>query len=312
MISIERILCPVTSSPESDEALRCAVSLARAYNAKLFLCHCPVAQSLITLRHNGDAYGQVRKRLADTLARHLGRAYSRGLHWKVVVGEGGKDAGEEIVRLACERHADLIVMRSRRSGMAMLLGSTAERVSRTASCPVLVIRPEEHRRNGKPDGEAEFRHVLVSHDFSSGSELSLSYALSIAQTYGAELHLVHVLPEPEEDGPEIAWGRAGIESAYRRATERLRDCVPGEVYLRCRVVLIVRLGKPYREVLAYAREQETDLVCMGALGRDFGLEALFGSNVDRVLRQARCPVLIARPLMPATPPSLDLRIEAVG
>ena len=67
---------------------------------------------------------------------------------------------------------------------------------------------------------------------------------------------------------------------------------------------VLRWGKPYREVLAYAREQEMDLVCMGALGRDFGLEALFGSNVDRVLRQAPCPSLIARPLKLAPPLSL--------
>jgi hypothetical protein len=49
---------------------------------------------------------------------------------------------------------------------------------------------------------------------------------------------------------------------------------------------------------------------MGALGRDFGLETLFGSNADRVLRQARCPVLVARPLMPSTSTSLDSRLEA--
>jgi nucleotide-binding universal stress UspA family protein len=67
------------------------------------------------------------------------------------------------------------------------------------------------------------------------------------------------------------------------------------------VALIQETEIPYREVLAYAREQNADLACMGALGRDFGLQALFGSNVDRVLRQAACPVLIARPLKPATP-----------
>jgi nucleotide-binding universal stress UspA family protein len=54
-------------------------------------------------------------------------------------------------------------------------------------------------------------------------------------------------------------------------------------------------GKHYREVLAYAEEQEIDLICMGVRGAGFDLRALFGSNTDRVLRQAPCPVLIARP-----------------
>jgi nucleotide-binding universal stress UspA family protein len=54
-------------------------------------------------------------------------------------------------------------------------------------------------------------------------------------------------------------------------------------------------------VLAYAEEQSIDLISMGANGTGFGLHALFGSNADRVLRQARCPVIIARPLRPTMP-----------
>jgi len=57
----------------------------------------------------------------------------------------------------------------------------------------------------------------------------------------------------------------------------------------------VKEGKPYREILAYAEEQEIDLICMGVRGAGFGMRALFGSNTDRVPRQAPCPVLIARP-----------------
>jgi nucleotide-binding universal stress UspA family protein len=309
MLGIERILCPASLPPERDEALLYAASLARTYHAKLYVCHCAGTSSLVTLLGAGAGHGRVRERLTDSLSRYLGHSGSRDFQWEVVVGEGDGGDGEEIVRAARERRADLIVMRSRRAGVA-LLGSTAEQVSRTASCPVLVIRPKEQSENGGPEREVGFRRVLVSHDFSSGSELALSYALSIAQTYGAELYLIHVLPEPDDAGPEIEWIETGFDGPYHRAMRRLQASVPGEVCLECRVVFTVRRGRPYREVLAYAREQEIDLVCMGALGRDFGLETLFGSNADRVLRQARCPVLVARPLMPSTSPSLDSRLEA--
>jgi universal stress protein A len=307
MICIERILCPASLPAEPDEALRLAVSLARAYNAKLFLCHCAGAPTLVRLGSPAGNYAQGKHPLADSLASYIGTAESSGFHWKAVFGESGNTVGDEIVRVASERRVDLIVMRSRRSGGDALLGSTAEQVCRTASSPVLVVRPKERA----PEGEAELGRVLVSHDFSSASELALSYALSIAQKCRAELHLLHVLPESKYDGQEVKWGQSGFESAYLRVTQRLQDAVPNEVYSRRKVVLVVRWGKPYREVLAYAREQEIDLVCMGALGRDFGVDALFGSNVDRVLRQAPCPVLIARPLRPARYASVDLRIEAV-
>jgi nucleotide-binding universal stress UspA family protein len=75
--------------------------------------------------------------------------------------------------------------------------------------------------------------------------------------------------------------------------------VPDEVYLWCGVKTAVSEGKPYREILNYAEKNEIDLICVGAHGAGFGMRALFGSNVDRVLRQSACPVLVARPLKPA-------------
>jgi Universal stress protein family len=62
--------------------------------------------------------------------------------------------------------------------------------------------------------------------------------------------------------------------------------------------------------LLYAEEEKIDLICMGTHGAGFGMRALFGSNVDRVLRQAPCPVLIARPRKPAVAPALADEDEA--
>jgi universal stress protein A len=296
MISLERILWAATLPLESDESLRRAVALARAYKATLLLCHCAEAPALVSLLDDGVNVRQSKDELADSFARYLRPDLSR-LRWEIIVPCDGKDIGETIVRTAREQRVDLIVMRSRRSRVAALLGTTAEQVSRTAPCPVLVVHPGQRVGGASADDRgAGFRSVLVSYDFSSSSELALSYALSIAQKFRADLHLMHVLPAPEEDDPEIAWNEMGLESAYHRATRRLQALVPEEVYRRCRVINVVRWGKPYREVLGYAAEQDVDLIAMGALGSDFGFRALFGSNADRVLRQAVCPVLVARPL----------------
>jgi nucleotide-binding universal stress UspA family protein len=70
--------------------------------------------------------------------------------------------------------------------------------------------------------------------------------------------------------------------------------------LWCKVIQAVNCGQPYREILSYAEENEIDLICMGVHGAGFAMRALFGSNTDRVLRQAPCPALIARPLKPAS------------
>jgi nucleotide-binding universal stress UspA family protein len=142
--------------------------------------------------------------------------------------------------------------------------------------------------------------LLVAYDFSDGAELALRYGLSLAQEYQAELHLVHVLPTSAFTEPEINWYPANVENAYHRAARRLQESVPPEADLWCKVVHTVSEGQPYREILSYAEKNQIDLISMGAHGAGFGMQALFGSNVDRVLRQSPCPVLVARSLRPAS------------
>jgi len=68
--------------------------------------------------------------------------------------------------------------------------------------------------------------------------------------------------------------------------------LPKEVHLWCKFINVVRSGKAYEQILAYAKEQEIDLICMGGSGSDWTIGKLLGSNVDRVLREAPCPVLV--------------------
>jgi nucleotide-binding universal stress UspA family protein len=283
MKTIERILCPTDLSPASDEALRYGVALARAYGAELIVCHCLETSPLA----DPPAVTQIKKMLDDEIGAHVCLSCPNALDWKSVIVEG--EPAAVITREAAARRVDLIVMRSRRRPQAAtLLGSTAEAVCHTAPCPVLVTHPREREWAGFTSNEIALKRVLVAHDFSHDSEIALSYALSLAQEYQAELHLLHVLLPP------------GVDDLFEQAAHRLRHAVPEEVYLWCRVKQAVRAGKPDREILAYAEEQRIDLICMGIHGAGFGMRALFGSNVDRVLRQAPCPVLIARPRTPAT------------
>jgi len=302
MINIERILCPTDLTPDSDEALRYGLALARAYNAHLFLCHCvPPAGADAGER---EYIKRLLERSIVRRMRDLGRdpecaPGAANLNWEALVIEG--DPVVAITQEAAERRVDLICMRSRRRPYeAALLGSTAESICRTAPCPVLVTHPREREWVNLRSGEIDLRRLLVAHDFSDDSELALSYGLLLAQEYQAELHLIHVLPpRPRQEAPEIAWLPASDEDAFKKAARCLKSSIPAEALMWCEAKVAVREGNPYREILAYAEENEIDLICMGVRGAGFGMRALFGSNVDRVLRQAPCPVLIARPLRPS-------------
>ena len=295
-MKIECILCPTDLSPESDEALRYSLALSRAYNAELILLHCDLAGEGLAKPGSHDKAAQA---VREALQKHSGSADLVGLDWKSLIVTGD-DAGETITREAATYGVDLIVMRSRRRPhRAALLGSTAESVSRTAPCPVLVMHADERDWVSGSDAKIPLKRVLVAYDFSDYSELALNYALSFAQKYQSELHLLHVLPPFTLSESEISWYPLGREGTYHKAAHRLQKAFPPEANGWCNIKHAVSEGQAYREILNYAERNEIDLICLGAHGAGFGMRALFGSNVDRVLRQASCPVLVARPLKPA-------------
>ena len=294
-MKIECILCPTDLSPDSDEALRYAIALTKAYNAKLILLHCDVTAAGLKAP---DGLDEAADALRESLQKYSGSADLAGIDWKSLVTTCD-DAGESISREAGRYGADLIVMRSRRRPhRAALLGSTAESVSRTAPCPVLVMHSDERDWVSGSDTKVELKRVLVAYDFSDYSELALNHALSFAQEYQSELHLLHVLPPYSLNESEISWYPLGHEGAYHKAAHRLQKAVSSEAHLWCDIKHAVSEGQPYREILNYAEKNKIDLICLGAHGAGFGMRALFGSNVDRVLRQAPCPVLVTRPLKP--------------
>jgi len=289
---IERILCPTDLTPDSESALRYGVALARAYDAELTQLYCkgvaPGAEPGANSNH---------VQAMDTALRHAaGGASLEGLQWKSST-VNCEDPGDCITREAFKSGADLIVMRSRRRPTrAALLGSVAESVCRTAPCPVMVIHTDERDWINEADRQIGLKRILVAYDFSDHSELALRLGLLVAQEYQAELHVLHVLPPFTLEEPEISWYPLGKEGVYHKAARRLQRAIPSEAHLWCTIKNVISEGQPYREIIHYAERNEIDMVCIGAHGAGFGLLTLFGSNVDRVLRQAPCPVLVARPL----------------
>ncbi|MEW6131208.1 MAG: universal stress protein [Acidobacteriota bacterium] len=292
-IGFSRIVCPVDMAPDSDEALRYAIALARDYSAKLFILHAVDDRKIVDLSERA----QIKSVLENCVGKHMQFESSEEFDCSILLVEG--EPVEAIVSRAAELSADLIVMRSqRRPKASALLGSTAEAVSRIAPCPVMVSHPNEQDWVGKTT-KGELNRVLVAYDFSTDAELALAYGLSLAEEYQGELHLLHVLPERRNsETPELSRLPFTMDVTFQAAAARLNGMVPMEALAWCDLKQAIREGQPYREILNYAEEEGIDLICMGASGTGYGMRTLFGSNADRVLRQAPCPVLIARPLRP--------------
>jgi universal stress protein A len=142
---VKRIVCPTDFSERAAPAERQAVRLAKALGAELVLAHvgteAPLWREGFYTPDVRAVFESQRKWAADTLADRVVALAADGVVARAVVRVGLP--WEEIVRLATDEHADMIVMGTQgRTGLdRLLLGSVAERVIRRAPCPVLTVRP---------------------------------------------------------------------------------------------------------------------------------------------------------------------------
>ena len=145
-----KILVPVDFSPCSKEAFRVALTLARTFQAELLLLHVIDTSALATFNQLGllavpsDAQGQKRRlrhHARLNVRRLLESEPTKGVTVTRIVLEGGPFV--EIAKTARMEKVDLVVMGSYggRSGNVdkIFFGSTAEKVVRTAGCPVWTV-----------------------------------------------------------------------------------------------------------------------------------------------------------------------------
>jgi nucleotide-binding universal stress UspA family protein len=284
-----KILCPTDFSEGSRQALRVAVRLAVESSAELVIVHAwfvpavmygdfSVPGDMIQLMANDSKRGLEAAVLEATTAG-AGRVSSKSL---------AGNAWSEIVRELEGNRYDLCVIGSHgRTGVArFLVGSVAEKVTRHAPCPVLAIRPE--------GGGGPFAHVLVPTDFSASSEHALALAASLVPADGT-ITLLHVIELPIAPKGELLLAgfardldkhaAAALDSAAARLT----------TLTTATVVKQSRMGAAGGQILAALdADRSIDLAVMGSHGRTGIKRVLMGSVAERVVRHARCPVLVAR------------------
>jgi universal stress protein A len=137
--------------------------------------------------------------------------------------------------------------------------------------------------------------ILVPTDFSTTADAALDFAKSIARTFGASLHLVHVFEDPVVAGgfPEAFaplppnMRAALIDDANTQLANRVSDAERERFKATTKVVG----GLGAAAIVEYAQEHDIDLIVMGTHGRTGMAHLLIGSVAERVVRLAPCPVL---------------------
>lgn len=278
---LHTVLVGTLLDEENDAVVRSALAVARAAGARLRLVHAVPGGPQLTGPETGlgedytlDLTVWCEGKLRDQIAR-LGIRPAELAGAEVLVGTPHR----VLVDAADRTGAELLVVGATGAGplAADLLGSTADRVLRKASCPVLVVRGEL---------PVPPRRVLAPVDLSPLSGDSFRCGLDLLAQLGRgeeiEVRAVYAVGPGEKPA-----GQDG-EELRRFALENRADA-PFDV------ATALLSGEARREILGELAEHPVDLVMLGTHGRG-GLDRLMlGSVASAVSRKAPCSVLLVSP-----------------
>ncbi len=289
----QNILIPVDGSPCSARATHLGLEFARRLVGRAIFTYALIEH---VSQDDGQQVLSPSARLAEEarvkFETRLIDGYTQGI-------------GDAIVRECQESGCDLIVMGTHgREGMEhLLLGSVAERVSRQALVPVMLVRNQE-----RPTNDAlNFERIVVTVDGSQPSLLALTTANELACALGASLEVMHVIPDVPSAYAYAAYEYAPIidYDRYQRDLEAESQAIIAAAlaHLKANATKMAdvstsrvpannqRVGDAIAQA---ATEHRADLIVMSTHGRTGFDRLLLGSVAERVSHRAEVPVLFVR------------------
>jgi len=286
-MTFQRVLVATDFSSGSESALRVATRLAKLADAELVIAHAwevptalgtelPAPSDTVTELRNDALQG------IDAARRQAEALGASRVSTMILEGE----PSNAVVGAAADGLFDLVVVGTHgRTGLTrVLLGSIAEKIVRRSSCSVLVVRPTDEAR--------PFTHVLCPIDFSESAQDAQRLAATLANAEHARLTLLNVVELTLYAGRKAVQYIQYLERSARglldKALAEVRASVPS-------AAARTATGSPGGQTLALLDQDPTiDLIVMGSHGRTRIKRVLFGSVAEKVVRYARCPVLVAR------------------
>jgi nucleotide-binding universal stress UspA family protein len=283
---MQRIMLATDFSERSDRALRRAVILARAHDARIELVH--VVDDDRPRRVVEQDTRQARQLLSE-LARSLETLDGISCDTKVILADPFAGIAEAVE----DANPDLLIIGPHRRSILRdaFVGTTAERTIRVVSCPVLMV-------NGTPVGN--YRHVLLTTDLSDNSRLALQLfetlkigqegslsALSVFNAPALQLAMSGTLPTPNKQDYLNA-----LRAEARRELVAFMAKLGGT-----KAEQIVRFDETTiaHEVLKSAAELKSDLIVVSTHGKGAVSRMLLGSVTEQILRSASVDVLAIPP-----------------
>ena len=142
-----------------------------------------------------------------------------------------------------------------------------------------------------------FKKILCPVDFSKFTQEVINYAVDLAKKYGAELHVMHVVPNMTYFTPyESFLTPENLIAIEKNIQDEVEDNF--EKLLKDQDIptkKVIKTGVPFVEIIAYAKSESVDLIVMGTHGHSGIEHILIGNVAEKVVRKSPCPVMTIRP-----------------
>ncbi len=146
--------------------------------------------------------------------------------------------------------------------------------------------------------EPLLKTIVVGTDFSVCAARALSFAVSLAASQGAKIHIVHVLVEPVQAfdvAGALPYLDVSTQKEWEEATKkRLAAAVASAEKRGVPATSEFFWGRPSDAIIDAARKAKASLVVLGTHGRNALEKLLIGSTAERVVRLCPVPVLTVR------------------
>jgi nucleotide-binding universal stress UspA family protein len=291
-----RILAATDFSAPSDAALAHARRLADSIGASLHVLHVVDNMFMRAVLADPRDYETAGLRQMQDRLSSTGQATAATL-----TVERSDEPADEITSYARTHAIDLIVMGTHGRGRIshLLLGSVAEKVARTAPCPVLTLR------EAPATTELKGLRVLVPTDFSASSDAAFGYAKRLVAKLGGSIRLLHVVEHPAMGtsfGSELSVPEASElqDEQLTKITLQLSQRILVDSHPRVKLTSDTVFGPSAAMITAHAADPGFDLIVMGTRGRSGLAHLVMGSVAESVIRTAPCPVLTVKAAAEAT------------
>ena len=142
------------------------------------------------------------------------------------------------------------------------------------------------------------KKILVPYDFSEVSEHALDLACQIAHKLESQIMLLNVIEHPTADSFktmgvqfEDPMEQLYIKKMYEKVKGKLEEVVSASKYADEKITTKIQLGNPFKNIIDQITEENVSLLVAGTEGAEGLNEFFVGSNAEKIVRQAKCPVI---------------------